>query len=95
MKNRQIIDAIEQFAPKTLAEPWDNPGLMIGSLNDECTGVIVALDLTKDVVKQAIENRCNLILTHHPFFFTAIKSIDTDESNAACCTPGLMGDILA
>ena len=80
MKNRLITDAIEQFAPKTLAEPWDNPGLMIGSLNDECTGVIVALDLTKDVVKQAIENGCNLIVTHHPFFFAAIKSIDTDES---------------
>lgn len=80
MKNRRITDAIEQFAPKTLAEPWDNPGLMIGSLSDECTGVIVALDLTKDVVRQAVENGCNLIVTHHPFFFTAIKSIDTDES---------------
>ena len=80
MKNRQITDAIEQFAPKTLAEPWDNPGLMIGSLSDECSGVIVALDLTKDVVNQALQNGCNLIVTHHPFFFTAIKSIDTDES---------------
>lgn len=55
MKNRQIIDAIEQFAPKTLAEPWDNPGLMIGSLNDECTGVIVALDLTKDVESKQLK----------------------------------------
>lgn len=80
MKNRQITDAIEQFAPKTLAEPWDNPGLMIGSLTDECKGVIVALDLTKDVVNQAVQNDCNLIVTHHPFFFSAIKSIDTDES---------------
>ena len=80
MKNRQITDAIEQFAPKTLAEPWDNPGLMIGSLSDECSGVIVALDLTKDIVNQALQNGCNLIVTHHPFFFTAIKSIDTDES---------------
>lgn len=80
MKNRQITDAIESFAPKTIAEPWDNPGLMIGSLSDECSGVIVALDLTKDVVNQALQNGCNLIVTHHPFFFSAIKSIDTDDS---------------
>lgn len=80
MKIKQIIDTIEAFAPKELAEAWDNPGLMIGSKNDDCTGVIVALDLTKDVVKQAVEQGCNLIVTHHPFFFSAIKCIDLDES---------------
>lgn len=90
MKNKQITDAIEQFAPKALAEAWDNPGLMMGSLSDECRGVAVALDLTKDVVSQALENDCNLIVTHHPFFFSAIKSIDTDEAKGQ-----IIKDVLA
>lgn len=80
MKHRQIVDTIEEFAPVALAEAWDNPGLMMGNLNDECRGVLVALDLTKDVIRQAVEQNCNLILTHHPFFFSAIKSINTAES---------------
>lgn len=80
MKIKTITDAIEEFAPKTLAEPWDNPGFMMGSLSNECTGVVSALDLTFEVVDEALANGCNLIVTHHPFFFSAIKSIDTDES---------------
>ena len=80
MKIKTITDAIEEFAPKTLAEPWDNPGLMMGSLSNECTGVVCALDLTFEVVDEALANGCNLIVTHHPFFLSAIKSIDTDES---------------
>ncbi len=80
MKIKEIIDAIENVAPKTLAEAWDNPGLMMGSVERECTGAIVALDLTRDVIAQAIENECNLIVTHHPFFFRAVKCIDTDYS---------------
>lgn len=89
MKNRQITDTIEKFAPLQLAEPWDNPGLMMGNLDDECRGVIVALDLTKDVVRQAIEQGCNLIVTHHPFFFSAIKCIDTSVSKG-----GIIEDVL-
>ena len=50
MKITDVTDTIERFAPKTLAEPWDNPGLMIGSLQSECTGVVTSLDLTFEVV---------------------------------------------
>ncbi len=80
MRIRQITDAIEKFAPLDIAEAWDNPGLMMGNLDDECSGVLIALDLTKDVVRQAIEQNCNLIVTHHPFFFHPIKCIDTSVS---------------
>lgn len=80
MKHQQIVNEIERVAPKTLAEPWDNPGLMIGSLEDECSGVVLSLDLTKSAVKIAVENGCNLIVTHHPFFFHSVKSIDTDTA---------------
>lgn len=93
MKIKQILDTIEQFAPKELAEAWDNPGLMIGSAQDECKGVIIALDLTKDVVKQAIQNDCNLILTHHPFFFAPVKSIDFEESKGQVVRDVIKNDL--
>lgn len=80
MKNLDVIKKIEEIAPKELAESWDNPGLMIGSLDRECSGVVVSLDLTKSAVKTAIDNGCNLIVTHHPFFFHAVKMIDTDTA---------------
>ena len=93
MKIIDVTDTIERFAPKTLAEPWDNPGLMIGSLQSECTGVVTSLDLTFEVVDEAIKNGCNLILTHHPFFFTAVKSINTDESKGALVKKVLENDL--
>lgn len=93
MKNREITNAIEQFAPVELAEPWDNPGLMMGNLDDECSGVMVALDLTKDVLRQAKEQKCNLVVTHHPFFFRPVKRIDTSVSQGEIVKEALKNDI--
>lgn len=93
MKIREITDRIAEFAPLELAESWDNPGLMLGSLGNECTGVVVALDLTVEVVEQAIENGCNLIVTHHPFFFVPVKRIDTDEARGRIVSTLMKHDI--
>lgn len=93
MKIREITDKIEQFAPKELAESYDNVGLMVGSLNRECSGIVVALDLTMSVVDEAIANACNLIVTHHPFIFYAIKCVDTDTSKGELISKLLKHDI--
>lgn len=93
MKNLDITRQIEQIAPREIAEPWDNPGLMIGSLDRECTGVVVSLDLTKNAVQLAIDNGCNLIVTHHPFFFHAVKSIDTDTARGEMIKAVMANDI--
>lgn len=93
MTIKQITDKIAEFAPLELAETWDNVGLMLGSQSRECTGVMLALDLTPSVIEQAISEECNLIVTHHPFFFSAIKRIDTDESKGAMIAALLKNDI--
>ncbi len=93
MKIREIVDKVSAFAPVELAEAWDNVGLMVGSLNVECKGVITALDLTIDVVNQAIDNDCNLIITHHPFFFAPIKCIDLDTSRGEIISMLIKKDI--
>lgn len=93
MKIKEITNKIEEFAPKELAESYDNVGLMVGSLNRECKGIVVALDLTMSVVDEAIENDCNLIVTHHPFMFYAIKCIDTDTSKGELISKLMKNDI--
>ncbi|MDE5602177.1 MAG: Nif3-like dinuclear metal center hexameric protein [Clostridia bacterium] len=93
MKISEIITVLESFAPPTLAEEWDNVGLMVGGTDGECTGVMLALDLTHDVIAQAKRGNCNLIVTHHPFIFHAIKRIDFSESNGVAIRELIKNDI--
>lgn len=80
MKISEIIKAVEDFAPVSLAKEWDRVGLMLGSDKNECTGVISCLDLTREVAEKAKKEGCNLILTHHPFFWDPVERILTDET---------------
>lgn len=72
---RDIIDSIEAIAPPRLQEGYDNTGLQCGRLDRPCSGVILCVDLTDVIVHEAIDRHCNLIITHHPLLFHAIKSV--------------------
>ena len=71
-----IINFLEYIAPSSLQEEYDNAGLIIGHKNSECTGIVISLDCTEEVVKEAIENKCNLIISHHPIIFSGLKKIN-------------------
>ena len=71
-----IVEFLEEKFPKNLAYDWDNVGLQIGDLNHEVNNVMVALDATTLVIDEAIEKNIDLIITHHPFIFSSLKSID-------------------
>ncbi len=78
---KDIISEIEQFAPPALKEDYDNVGLLVGSATTEATGVLITLDVTEDVVDEAIDCGCNLIVAHHPLIFRGLKNIiDTNET---------------
>ncbi|WP_315071086.1 Nif3-like dinuclear metal center hexameric protein [uncultured Clostridium sp.] len=70
-----IMKEIEEFAPKFLKEDYDNVGLMVGDENKIVKKVLLALDCTNEVIKEAIELDADLILTHHPLLFKKPKSI--------------------
>ncbi|MBS1919281.1 MAG: Nif3-like dinuclear metal center hexameric protein [Bacteroidetes bacterium] len=76
MKLKEIISFLESKAPPSLQEHYDNTGLITGEFTWECTGVICTLDVTEDVVKEAIEKKCNLIVAHHPIIFGGLKKIN-------------------
>lgn len=76
MKIKEIAQLIERTAPKSLAYPWDNVGLLVGDEEQEIEKILVTLDVNLFTVKEAIRNGCNLILSHHPILFGGIKKID-------------------
>jgi dinuclear metal center YbgI/SA1388 family protein len=71
-----VIRIMEAIAPKILAQDWDNSGLQIGSLDWPVERIMVALDPTVSVVRAACDKKIDLLITHHPLIFKAIKSID-------------------
>jgi dinuclear metal center YbgI/SA1388 family protein len=76
MKIQDITSYLETIAPLSLQESYDNAGLLTGNGQWECTGVITALDATEEIVKEAIEKKCNLIVAHHPIIFGGLKKIN-------------------
>lgn len=78
LKIKHIKNIIEQYAPLDLKESYDNVGLMVGDVESEVTSVLVALDCTLEVIEEAKEKQCNLILTHHPLLFRKPSSITTE-----------------
>lgn len=79
VKCSEIIGKMEEWAPKNLAESWDNVGLTVGNPETSIHKVLVALDVTPEVIEEAITEKAGLIITHHPMIlFQKIKSITTD-----------------
>lgn len=77
---KNIADIIESIAPLYLCEEYDNSGFIYGDPSIKCSGVMVALDLTPEVAKEAILLGCNLVVEHHPSIFSPIKFIDNNLS---------------
>lgn len=79
VKCQQIIQFIEELAPRRLAESWDNVGLMVGSPNMEVNKVLVCLDVNNAVLEEAIENDADFIVSHHPFLFSPLRNLRWDN----------------
>lgn len=75
IKVKDIAKLIETLAPKDLAEPWDNVGMMVGDEEQIVTKVYVTLDVTSENVENAIKCGAQLIVSHHPLLFTSIKRV--------------------
>lgn len=75
IKVRDIAEAIEAFAPKYLQESYDNAGLQVGDPELAVSAVLLSLDVTEDVIKEALDRECNLIISHHPLIFRGLKQL--------------------
>lgn len=75
----KILKIIDQIAPFETADSWDNVGLLIGNENQVVNRILIALDLTEEVLKEAIEEGFDLIVTHHPIIFSPLRKITTGD----------------
>ena len=75
VKIKEVLSALERFAPLPLQESWDNAGLQVGLTETEVSGALLCLDVTEKIVEEAIQKGCNLIVSHHPLLFRGLKTI--------------------
>lgn len=70
-----VVAYLESIAPPAFQESYDNAQLITGNPADEVTGILCSLDVTEEVVQEAIDLKCNLIVAHHPIIFKGLKSL--------------------
>ncbi|MCR5312250.1 MAG: Nif3-like dinuclear metal center hexameric protein [Bacteroidaceae bacterium] len=94
MKIRQIIGALEEYAPLALQDGYDNAGLQIGLAEDaEASGALLCLDVTEEVLDEAISYGCNMVISHHPLLFRPLKSISGRDYIERCVIKAIKNNI--
>ena len=94
MKIKDIINALERFAPLPLQDGFDNSGLQIGLTQVEATGALLCLDVTETIIDEAIAKGCNLVIAHHPLLFKGYKSITGKDYVERCILKAIKNDIV-
>ena len=79
MKVSEIAKIIDNWMPTSIAEDFDNVGLIIGDPESKITSILVTLDTTENVVEEAINKGCNLIVSYHPIIFNGLKQITNNS----------------
>ncbi len=93
MKIKEILNSFEEFAPVGLQEGFDNSGLNVGNSENEISGILICIDVTPEVVEEAIINNCNLIVSHHPLIFSGLKKITGSNSVEKSVIMAIKNDI--
>ena len=93
MKVRDIINVIEEFAPLSIQESWDNSGLCVGSPDAPATSVLLGLDCTEELVDEAIACGADMIITHHPLIFSGLKKITPEDQIGAAIIKAIKAGI--
>jgi dinuclear metal center YbgI/SA1388 family protein len=93
MQLKQITNFIESVAPLAFQESYDNAGLIIGRPDDEISGILITLDVTEEILDEAISKNLNLIVCHHPIVFSGIKKLNGKTYIERCVTKAIKNDI--
>ena len=93
MKIKAVVEALENFAPLPLQEGYDNAGLQCGLTERNCSGALLCLDVTEEVIASAAESGCNLIVSHHPLLFRGLKCIADEGYVERCVRRAILSDV--
>jgi dinuclear metal center YbgI/SA1388 family protein len=90
---KEVCAFLEDLAPSSLQENYDNSGLLVGDPDSKVTGVLVSLDVTENIVDEAIQEGCNVIVSHHPFIFQGIKKLKKSNWVHRVLTKAIKNDL--
>lgn len=93
VKIKEVVAALERFAPLPLQDEYDNAGLQIGLTEVEVSGALLCLDVTEAIVREAVSQGCNLIVAHHPLLFRALKHITGQTQPERCAALAVKHDV--
>lgn len=90
---RQVLEVLEELAPLYLQEDYDNAGLQTGIVDEDVSGVLVCLDITEEVLSEAVRLGCNLIVSHHPLIFQPLKQVSDVTWQQRCVMTAIKNGI--
>lgn len=93
MKIKDIVCALEHFAPLPLQESYDNAGLQVGLTEVEASGALLCLDVTEEVMQEAVSLGCNLVISHHPLLFRPLRTLTADTQVERVVRMAVQNDI--
>ncbi|MFV0396728.1 MAG: Nif3-like dinuclear metal center hexameric protein [Bacteroidales bacterium] len=93
MKVKEIISLFESIAPLSLQEEYDNSGIQIGDIEKEISACLLCMDVTEEVIDEAIEKGCGMIISHHPLLFKPVKSITGASYVERCIIKAIKNEI--
>jgi len=93
LKIKEITSCIEEFAPLSLQESWDNAGLLTGDPSFDVDSALIALDITEEVIDDAIRHGEKLIIAHHPLIFSGIKKLNGNNYVEKALIKAIKNDI--
>lgn len=93
MKIKEVLDALERFAPLPLQEEYDNAGLQLGLTEGKASGALLCLDVTEEVILEAVRLGVNLVIAHHPLLFHPLRKITGTSYVERCVMLAIKHDI--
>lgn len=93
VKVKEVLSALERFAPLPLQEDYDNAGLQVGLQEAEVSGALLCLDVTEAVVEEAVSRGCNLIVSHHPLIFHKLAHVSDRSYVERCVAMAIKNDV--
>lgn len=88
-----ILDALNDFAPLSYQEDWDNSGLLYGNPEMEIKGVLIGFDCTEELIREAVSMGANLVITHHPLIFKGIRKVVSGDPVSDALVAAIKNDV--
>ncbi len=90
---QDVLTLMESIAPPEFKESWDNVGLLCGDRKQEASGVLCALDVTREVLGEAVQKDANVVVAHHPVIFTSVGCVTEDDETGRILREAVMHGI--